>query len=81
MHRRLCVRQPLDRISSTCGSQDTPPATALRPILTHRQLPLTLTLTVPNIRHSNLLLPDMRAYLLPVATLATNNRHRTVLVV
>jgi hypothetical protein len=81
MYRHLRVRQPPDRKFSTCGSQDTPLVTAPQPTRTHRQPPLTLTLTVPNIRHSNLPLPVMRAYLLPVAILATNNRHPTVLVV
>jgi hypothetical protein len=82
MYRHLRVRQPSDRKSTRCGSQDTPLVAALQPTaFTHRQPPLTLILTVLNIRHSNLLLPDMRAYLLPVATLATNNRLPTVLVV
>jgi hypothetical protein len=82
MCRRLRVYLPPDHKSPTCGSQDTPLVPALQPTLTHRrQHLLTLTLTVPNIRHSNLPLPVMRAYLLPVAILATNSRHPTVLVV
>ena len=81
MCRRLRVYLPPDHKSPTCGSQDTPlPITALQPTPTHRKLPLRLTLTVPNIRHSNLPPPVMRASLLPVAILATNNRPPTVLV-
>ena len=82
MCRRLRVYLPPDHKSPTCGSQDTPLVPALQPTLTHRrQHLLTLTLTVPNIRHSNLPLPVMRAYRLPVAILAINNRHPTALVV
>jgi hypothetical protein len=80
MHRHLRVRWSLHRTSPTCGFQDTLVVTALQPTLTHRRPLLTLILTAPNIRHSNLPLPVMRVSLLPVATLATNNRHRTALV-
>jgi hypothetical protein len=79
-HRHLRVRESLHRIYPTCGFQDTPVATALHPTLTHRRPLLTLILTAPNIRHSNLPLPVMRVYLPPVVTLATNNKPRTALV-
>lgn len=53
---------------------------ALRAAFTRLELPLTVIVAVPSIRHSNPRLPAMRAYLLRVGTSHTSNSLRTLLV-